>query len=386
MRLEMTPEDELCLLLARGQLSSGVQARAVELLAASLNWDQILARAEEHGVFPLVYRSLRTLDFHGVPDEVQSKLRAAFRHNVARNMLFAAELSRLLAFLGVVGVRVIPLKGVALAELLYGDPAYRFCSDIDILVPPSDAPRARRLLIEQGYSSPFTEEFFLNHQLRTSADSPLQARRGGLDYFLELHWTLLQHAAKDAEAIEDLWSQARPREFFGAPAYGLTPEWELLYLSTHAAYHRWQTLKWIADVHDLCASVSIDWQLVREKAERFELDRALGSTLAVCSRLYGITTPADFPTFPIPAGVPLFPHSLDPSEAWDAPLFHFKLLKHPGEKLRWLAEMFFVARQADVACFHLPASLEFLYFVLRPLRLACKWSRRLLSAGYTRLR
>ena len=386
MRLEITPEDELCLLLAQGQLSSGVLARAVELLAASLNWDQILARAEEHGVFPLVYRSLRTLDFHGVPDEVQSNLKAAFRHNVARNMLFSAELSRLLAFLSIAGVRVIPLKGVALAELLYGDPSYRFCSDIDILVPPSDAPRARRLLIEQGYASPFTEEFFLDHQLHASGDSPLQTRKGGLDYFLELHWTLLQHAAKDAEAIEDLWSQARPREFFGAPGYGLTPEWELLYLSTHAAYHRWQTLKWIADVYDLCALVSIDWPLVREKAERFDLDRALGSTLAVCSRLYGTTAPADFPAVPIPAGVPLFPHSLDPSEAWNAPLFHFKLLKRPSEKLRWLTEMLFVARQADEMFFHLPSSLEFLYFVLRPLRLAGKWSRRLLSAGVDKLR
>jgi hypothetical protein len=48
--------------------------------------------------------------------------------------------------------------------------------------------------------------------------------------------------------------------------------------------------------------------------------------------------------------------------------------------------MFFVARQADQVFFHLPASLDFLYFLLRPLRLACKWSWLFLAAGFGRLR
>lgn len=65
--------------------------------------------------------------------------------------------------------------------------------------------------------------------------------------------------------------------------------------------------------------------------------------------------------------------------------FYPKLLKRRSEKLRWFLEMFFVARQADEMFFHLPASLDFLYFVLRPLRLACKWSRLFLTAGFRRL-
>jgi len=363
-----------------------VRARALELLAGPLRWPPLLKRAEEHQVLPLLYRSLRTLEFQGVPSEVQAKLKADFRVNAVRNMLFVSELTRVLRFLSEAGIRVLPLKGVALAESLYGDPAFRFCSDIDILVPASEALLARRLLLAQGYTSPFTEDFFLNHQFHASADSPLLAYKGSLSYFLELHWTLLQHSSKDAEAMQDLWSLARPRDFFGVKAYSLTPEWDFLYLAGHVAYHKWQTLKWVADIHDLCVSASIDWQWVREKAERFDLDLVVGSTLAVCTALFGTPAPPNFSAVALPAGVQLFPNSLNPSESWNAPLFYPKLLKRPSERLRWFAEMFFVARQADQVFFHLPASLDFLYFLLRPLRLACKWSWLFLAAGFGRLR
>ncbi len=386
MPQDLTPEDQLCLLLARGQLTPEVRARALELLNVPLRWAALLQRAEEHQVVPLIYRSLRTLEFPGVPSDVRTKLKADFRLNAVRNMLFVSELTRLLQLLGEAGIRVLPLKGVALAQSLYGDPAFRFCSDIDILVPASEVLRTRRLLIDGGYTSPFAEDFFLDHQFHASADCPLLSQKGGVSYFLELHWTLLQHSSKDAEAMQDLWTHARPRDFFGAHAFSLTPEWEFLYLAGHAANHRWQSLKWVADIQDLCGSAPIDWECVQEKARKFDLDLVVGSTLAVCSALFGTPTPANFSNPTLPAGVKLFPNSLDRSEAWDTPLFYPKLLKSPSERLRWFAEMFFVARQADQMFFHLPDSLDFLYFLLRPLRLTCKWSWLFLTAGLGRLR
>jgi hypothetical protein len=382
----LLPEDELCLLLARGQLSPNVRARALKLLVGPVRWDAFLHRTEEHQVLPLIYRSLRALEFQGVPLEVQAKIKEAFRLNAVRNMLFAAELGRLLRLLGEAGVSAIPLKGVTLAESLYGDPAMRACSDIDILVPADDALRARSLLLAQGYTSPFSEDFFARHQFRTTADSPLLAERGGLSYFLELHWTLLQHSSKNASAMRDLWSEARRQNFFGVEGYDLTPEWKFIYLAYHAAYHKWQSLKWVADIHDLCGTASIDWDGVKEKAGRFDLDLIVGSALAVCSELFGTLAPANFPAVQLPAGVPLFPHSLDPSEAWNAPLFQAQLLKRRSEKLRWFAEMFFVARMSDRMALHLPESLDFLYYLLRPLRLTWKWSGLILSAGVRRMR
>jgi hypothetical protein len=378
-------EDELCLLLARGQLPPGVRARALELLAGPIRWDVLLQRAGEHHVTLLLYRSLLELEFPCVPDGVRATLSAAFRTNALRNMFLAGELTRVLRLLGEAGIRVLPLKGVALAKSLYGDPAFRVCSDLDILVPAGDALTARRVLLAHGYTSPFSDDFFVNHQFHTSADCPLFPQNQTVPYLLELHWTLLPHSSRDADATQDLWLQARPADCFKVQAYSLTPEWEFLYLASHVASHKWQTLRWIADIHDLCASAPIDWIKVWEMAERFDLDWIVGSTLAVCASLYGTPMPANFSSATLPAGVRLFPHSLDPSEAWKAPLFHSKLLQRPSDKLRWFVEMFFVARVADRRFLDLPSSLSFLYYVLRPLRLICKWSWLFLAAGPRRI-
>ena len=382
----MSPEDELCLLLARGQLPREEQERALGLLQSDLRWDHLLARAREHQVTPLLYRSLRALDFQGVPEAPRAELRTAFRMNALRNEYLATELAGVLQLLNGSGVRVIPLKGVTLSQSLYGDPAFRVCCDIDILVPPSEAPVAHRVLVAHGYTSPFTEDFFAHHQFRAGAECPLNPGKPLFSYQLELHWTLLRHSRKDEHAVQDLWLQARPKDFFGAQAYALTPEWEFLYLACHAAHHKWHSLQWLADIHELCTSGQIDWQQVREKSDRFELESIVGCTLAACSSLFGTPAPANIPAQALPAGVHLFPVTLDPSEVWNEPLFHPGLLKRPSEKLRWFAEMIFVPRLADNLFIALPSSLSFLYYFLRPLRLTGKWSWLMLSAGFRSLR
>jgi hypothetical protein len=173
MREALAAEDDLCLCLSRGQLSPEVRNRAQALLGTPLRWDRLLQRAYEHQVYPLVHRSLRILEFYGVPPGARAKRTAAFRANTLRNAFLRRELVRVLRLLGAAGVPVIPLKGVTLAESLFGDTAYRVCSDIDIFVPAGETLRARRLLLAEGHTSPFSEEFFLNHQFHTSADCSL---------------------------------------------------------------------------------------------------------------------------------------------------------------------------------------------------------------------
>ena len=272
----MSPEDELCLLLARGRLAPGERERALALLSTPLRWDHLLARARRHQVTPLVYHNLRSLEFQGVPEPARVELRAAFRWNAAWNAFLAAELAGLLRVLDQAGVRAIPVKGVTLAESLYGDSSRRVCTDVDLLVPPVDALRARRLILAQGFASPFTEEFFLAHQFRVGDECSFHRKMQKLTCFLELHWIFLQHWSKDEEAVGEIWREARPKEFFGAPAYALSPEWEFLYLVCHAAFHRWQSLKWLADVHEACLEGAIDWVKVSQLTERFALEPLRG--------------------------------------------------------------------------------------------------------------
>jgi len=381
----MTPEDQLCLLLARGRLTPEVRTRILELLATPLRWPQILECAYTHQVYPLLYRNLGDLSFPGVPKAVQSELKALYLANALRNQLLSEELARLLSLLGEAGIRVISLKGVALAQSLFDDPAARVCSDIDILVPAEEAVRARRVILANGYSSQFTEEFFAKHQLRTTAECGLVAEREPLTYLVELHWTLMQDSRKDTAAMAELWSQVRPADFFGVPALQLTPEWQFLYLSFHAAYHKWNTLKWLADVHELCVSTPINWKQVSKYAADYELEIVAEPTLEACSRLFGTPVPEEFRSSSFPTDVRLFPDSEEPSESWKVTLFYPRLLKRRSERLRWYAQTFFVPRLADYRFISLPSSLTFLYYVLRPLRLSLKWSWRFLLMGFAKL-
>lgn len=149
--LSVTPEQRLCLLLARGELSPAARERARELLALPLQWPRVLQFAYAQQVLPLMYQNLTRLGFPGVPHSVEAELRHAFGTNALRNSLLARELARLLAVLDEAGIPAIPLKGVALAEALYGDSGLRVCSDIDILVPAKNFADAFRLFSSSGY-------------------------------------------------------------------------------------------------------------------------------------------------------------------------------------------------------------------------------------------
>ena len=59
------PEVELCLVLARAQLSPQARERAQELLATPLHWEFLFERTKAFGFFPLVYTGLSTRGFPG---------------------------------------------------------------------------------------------------------------------------------------------------------------------------------------------------------------------------------------------------------------------------------------------------------------------------------
>ena len=57
----MTREDELTLLLARGNVPCQVQEQALALLATPINWNLIIERATEQEIYPLLHRNLAAL-------------------------------------------------------------------------------------------------------------------------------------------------------------------------------------------------------------------------------------------------------------------------------------------------------------------------------------
>jgi hypothetical protein len=375
----MSPEDELCLLLARGQLSPEARERTLSLLACPLQWPLLFQRARIFEVFPLLYAGLRALDFPGVPDSVRSEWTTIFRFNAIRNELLAIELARILRLLADAGVPVIPLKGIGLAESLYGDAALRACSDLDILIPTKNVVEAFHLLLSSGYEPEFTQPRLLDLVVRYGKHCILTRQDCMRAYALELHSSLLWGAQLERELLEEIWSGAARKSFYGVPTFALSAEWEFLYLAVHAAQHGWLSLRWYVDLDRLCCRGMIDWKKVNEKAKWLGWEEAVRSSLAACAALFDTPIDPAFGSTPPPRRSRV-PHPSDlqvPSEN----LFLLRLLKTPARKLRYLAIRLLVPTPAECKLLPVPASLFFLYYALRPLRVACNTARWFVQAG-----
>jgi len=386
--MSVATEVRCLLLLARGDLTAEEQGSARQLLAQPLAWRDIVRSADEHGVFPVVVRNLRRLGWPHVPEATRKELEAAERLNAVRNRLLARSLGTILGRFAQAGIPVIPLKGVALAESLYGDMSLRVCSDVDILVPRPTVGHAVELLQADGfrgadrYHAGATDIDLL---LRSNMEYCLDSPPASFHYVLELHWDIAWRWRADSEMVEHLWADARPGTVLGADAWVLSPEWELLYLAFHAARHRWSALKWLVDVHEVCVRGGLDWAGVEDRARRFGLERALHLTLGACRTLLGTPLPPALARHAPPGRLRVLRAAPVTIGGWQETLSAVWLFSQPVDKLRYLGRLLLRPTLAEWSLVRLPSSLRFLYYGLRPLRLGLTSSRAMVRAGLDRL-
>jgi len=386
--MSVATEVRCLLLLARGDLTAEEQGSARQLLAQPLAWRDIVRSADEHGVFPVVVRNLRRLGWPHVPEATRKELEAAERLNAVRNRLLARGLGTILGRFAQAGIPVIPLKGVALAESLYGDMSLRVCSDVDILVPRPTVGHAVELLQADGfrgadrYHAGATDIDLL---LRSNMEYCLDSPPASFHYVLELHWDIAWRWRADSEMVEHLWADARPGTVLGADAWVLSPEWELLYLAFHAARHRWSALKWLVDIHEICVRGGLDWAGVEDRARRFGLERALHLTLAACRTLLGTPLPPALARHAPPGRLRVLRAAPVTIGGWQETLSAVWLFSQPVDKLRYLGRLLLRPTLTEWSLVRLPSSLRFLYYGLRPLRLGLTSSRAMVRAGLDRL-
>lgn len=83
----------------------------------------------------------------------RAALRGDFLAVVDLQLRVRAELARLVAAWRAAGIEVLLFKGFAMAELFYPSAGWRTFGDVDVLVPPEDAPRAETIARELGWRS-----------------------------------------------------------------------------------------------------------------------------------------------------------------------------------------------------------------------------------------
>ena len=287
LRLDATPES----------------ARATLVSAGRVDWTALLRHADAHTIAPLLYDAWRqagALDL--VPDEPRARLAKAYSDNQVRNSHIRGELLDVHQLLGAAQVPHIVLKGWPLVERLYADPAQRFMSDQDFLVPAERALIGHQALRAAGFRPlPAKDEWIEKHL-------PSLWRNDGYhwdgyvydpDYPrpVELHLRLweLGWRGLNVRDLPDVWSRAATRVVAGQPMQVLSDEDTLVHLAMHFAGHlveREARLNQLLDLARLVAATpGLDWPASLALARAAGVSRFVYASLSFANQVYGSPLP-----------------------------------------------------------------------------------------------
>lgn len=251
----------------------------------------VLLAASDHGVRPLLIRTLSRAGWLGVPQAVRDGLRAFQREHTARVLAATEALGELSVRLAARGVDSLVFKGAALASLLYRDLAAREFNDIDILVAHDRVGVASRVLTELGYRPSVADEgvrrAFLAHQRQFAF-----TRRDTAT--IDLHWDFtaehvpfpLSVAEARRSATEISLGRHRVRTIGGDAL--------VLLLAGHGTKEAWRSLAWVCDFATvLDGGHSLDWRALHRRAAAAGCGDALLLSCVMAERLLGVPVPAD---------------------------------------------------------------------------------------------
>jgi putative nucleotidyltransferase-like protein len=344
------------------------------------NWEEFLRLAERHGVIPLVSRNL-VAHGHGIPAEVEKKLRSAYKSNLARSLWFTAELLRIMQRFDGEELRAVPFKGPALAQSLYGDVGLRSSSDLDFLISPVDFDRAKRLMAEIGYIPsgeirPAVERLFLRVGYERSFDSGVGKN------LVELQWAVQPYFYGVDLNVGDLLARAEPTMLGGHEIPSLASDDLLVVLCLHAAKHLWTRLIWLSDIAETLRTRNVDYPMLLSRARALGIVRVLGVSFWLVKKVLRgeIPKPAEqIIEDDYQAGL-LGRHyyeriargadyNLESTEYFRLIL---KLRERRADRLRYLWRLFWTPGTGDISAVSLPDGLFSLYHIVRMGRLMRK--------------
>jgi hypothetical protein len=337
---------------------------------------------------PLVCRSLDTFP-EAVPEEILHRLHSDFFAHARRNLFFTGELLKLLALMEEHGIRAVAYKGPVLSASAYGNVVLRTFVDLDILIHERDILRAKELFLSRGFQTLKTQLTRAQEEarLRSRDQKDIVFVHPDLPIRVELHWRIasLSHCALDNRL---LWQRLGTIRLGGTSVSNVSAEDMLLILCVHGAKHSFKRLQWICDIAELIrTNPDMDWNQVMEEASSSRSVRMLSLGLLLASNLLGATLPrevaltieSDPEARSLEAHILtlLFPASGGISLALTGGYFHVGLKEDWGDRTR-IRLRYYLHRLANVLrpnvrdthLLRLPESVSFLYYLIRPIRVA----------------
>ncbi len=281
---------EILLLCTTARLAPAAIERISQILAKPVDWEYLIELGSFQGVIALVTHNLAASGLLSkVPQPYENKLKRIYHSTVYRNIILSTELASVISAFQLQGVETVCLKGIVLAEVLYGNAYVRPVADLDILVHPQDRLKAGSILTGLGYKQ-LASQWPRNHPFH---EEPY-CKQAAFPVFVELHWDLEDQrlvAFPDAE----IWSRTKPVQFQGITTLMLSPEDNLLFLANHLYKHDSQRLKFLGDISELLKKyeASLDWAYITSSAAAWQIRPAVYLALKRSQELLNAPVPDD---------------------------------------------------------------------------------------------
>ena len=260
--------------------------------AGPVDWSGVVRLAERHRVLAMTHSAVSHLALP-MPAEMAASSARESREIAWRNLAHARECVRLQALFGSAGIPVSFLKGVVLAQAVYGTLGFKQGRDIDAVVRPGDVASAVRLMEAEGYVPDEPAQRLGAAQIGAlvAYGSQMEFSRDGGRVRVELHWRV----AANPYLLRGLDPFAAPATV-ALPGVGalrtLPPDDLFAYLCVHGASHAWSRLKWLADLDaGLAATDAAGLERLYRHAARLGAGLCAGQALLLCHLLLGRKLP-----------------------------------------------------------------------------------------------
>ncbi|MBL6750785.1 MAG: nucleotidyltransferase family protein [Nevskia sp.] len=225
-------------------------------------------------LIPLLLANLQRL---GVRHPELHRYQNVARHTWLENQLLAKHAMAVMRMFSNASIAAMPLKGLAVAPLYYGNLRLRAMSDVDLLVPVAVARKAACLLRDYGWQSKC-----FNLMGRSDYFSTIHAclftNAGNVQ--LDLHWHVCFDGCRTV-ADDDFWRHASPMSLNGLETRSLCDTDQLFHTLVHGGRaNPVAPIRWVADSTMIMRKAAIDWERLLSHAQSFgvvlRLRRMLG--------------------------------------------------------------------------------------------------------------
>ena len=343
---------------------------------SALDFAAIARMADCHGVEPLVARRLNRMseEARGQPGARRVLLNASA--HALRNQYLTQQLIEVLEEFDRAGIEALVIKGPVLAELAYGDIALRPFGDLDILVRPSDVPRAAQVLVQAGFDAGLYDDEAFQSNFFHAVSANFQRRDERLN--IDLHWELSPPSLPFGPAGDGVWQRAITIQLDRATVRTLSHEDHLVFLAVHHARHGWESLSQLCDIAFFVNRRAIDWDALIACAAETRSKRMLAVALLMAhDQLNAIIPHTILASLRCGARAGAIAAVLGAEIAHDPPsrsgarrlIRILNLIERPIDSLRYLIVSGFAPTLMDRRYMRIRRGLYPAYFLLRPMRI-----------------